>query len=189
MLAVLRRSVFGPSKNSTLAVSTLKLFPVLLRSPIENGFVMYMQRACRVTTILSLILIVSLSACSQKNADGPKRFRVSGKVTFDGTPLSYGTIVFEPDSSKGNAGPQGIAKVRNGFYDTSIADGKGFVGGPTVVLIEGTTEEFVTEGNTGKFLFSGFKVEKDLPRDVTSVDFEVPKNAGAKDTKSKRSPQ
>src|SRR5688500_9039620 len=70
---------------------------------------------------------------------GPKRHRVSGEAKFDGQPIPYGDVVFTPDGSKKNSGPQGIAHIRDGKFDTAGEDGKGVAGGPTVVHVTGLT--------------------------------------------------
>jgi hypothetical protein len=54
---------------------------------------------------LPAVLILSLSyalmtGCSSKPAE--KLVPVEGKVTFDGKPLTTGTVIFHPDSSRGN---------------------------------------------------------------------------------------
>ncbi|HWL08387.1 MAG TPA: hypothetical protein VNQ76_08285 [Planctomicrobium sp.] len=144
----------------------------------------------RVSHVLSLFLALSISlqatGCGQGNSDGPERFQVSGIVKFDGEPLPFGTIVFEPDSSKGNSGPQGFAEIKNGVYDTGLRDGRGSTGGPMVISIQGKTEEVVTEGSTGRFLFQDFHMEKDLPKEKTTLDIDIPKEAT--DPKARKSP-
>src|SRR5690242_10819227 len=61
---------------------------------------------------------------------GPKRYRVSGEVKFAGQPIPYGEILFTPDSTKGNSGPQGIAIIQQGKYDTAGTRAPGVAGGP-----------------------------------------------------------
>ena len=63
-----------------------------------------------------LFLICVLAGCM--GDPGPKRYRVSGEITFDGKPVPHGEIVFTPDSGQGNSGPQGIAIIQNGHFDT-----------------------------------------------------------------------
>ena len=45
---------------------------------------------------------------------GLKRYRVSGDVSFQGKPVPAGSIIFTPDTAKGNAGPQGTANIIDG---------------------------------------------------------------------------
>lgn len=107
---------------------------------------------------------------------GPQRHRVSGSVTFAGAPVRSGRIVFEPDGSRGNSGPQGFAVIRDGRYDTAEKHCKGTVGGPTVVIIDGL--EF-TDGDdatmSGRLLFPTHQEPIDLPRANVTRDFVVPK--------------
>lgn len=93
---------------------------------------------------------------------------------YDGKPLPFGSIVFEPDSSKGNAGPQGTASIKDGVYDTNKG-GTGSVGGPMIITIMGSTHEVVVEGGEGHYLFPEYKTTKDFPLETTTADFEVPK--------------
>lgn len=103
---------------------------------------------------------------------GPKRNRVSGKVTFKGEPIPYGDVLITPDDAKKNSGAQGIATIRNGVYDTSAANGKGYGGGPAVVRVTGLT------GEGGKFMCEWeFKV--DLPQGDATHDFDLPAKAAA----------
>lgn len=120
-----------------------------------------------------LLFAVALAGCSSQ--DGPKRFRLSGEAKFDGQPIPHGDVLFTPDGAKGNSGPQGIAQIRNGRYDTGASDGKGIAGGPTVIRITGFT------GPGGKLLCET-ELQVDLPRADGVHDINVPK-AAAKEPK------
>lgn len=101
---------------------------------------------------------------------GPKRNRVSGKVTFEGKAIPYGEVLFTPDGAMKNSGAQGIAPIRDGKYDTSADGGKGYGGGPAVVRVTGLT------GEGGKLLCEWeFKV--DLPKGDATHDLDVPAKA------------
>ena len=106
---------------------------------------------------------------------GPKRFHLSGTVTFNGKPIPAGSIVFQPDTAKGNSGPQGVAEIRDGKYDTS--DGKGMIGGPHIVRITGFDRAAASEDDVVNALFGEYTVEADLPKKSDTVDFEVPADA------------
>jgi hypothetical protein len=99
--------------------------------------------------------------------------RKHSTVTLDGQPIPYGEVLFTPDGSKNNAGPQGIAPIRDGRYDTGTADGKGVAGGPTVVRVTGLT------GPGGK-LVCEYEMKLDLPRADSTQNIDVPKKAAAK---------
>jgi hypothetical protein len=73
-----------------------------------------------------------LSGCGDK---APEADQVSGKVTFDGQPVVYGSIEFIPDAAKGHKGPAGSAEIVDGQYDTSTAGGKGLSKGPHVARV------------------------------------------------------
>ena len=90
-----------------------------------------------------------------------------------------GQIVFEPDRSAGNSGPQGFAEIRDGKYDTTT--GKGTVGGVHIVRISGyeggaaggvSEEGSETEGSATE-LFAGFQTNADFPKEASTMDFAV----------------
>lgn len=68
---------------------------------------------------------------------GPERFHVMGTVTFRGQPIPSGSIRFDPDISRGNSGPVGMAPISDGKYATEEAGARGVVKGPAVVWISG----------------------------------------------------
>lgn len=130
-------------------------------------------RGGRLVVAAALGLMVFLPGCGKS---GPERYRMHGTVTHGGRPVSMGRIIFEPDPSQGNRGPQGFAPIENGRYDTAAPFCQGAVGGPTIVRIEGfeviAQEEDVTTG--GRRLFDTYETRIDLPRETTHYDFDVP---------------
>lgn len=122
-----------------------------------------------------IVVIVTIAAgvvvgCAN---EGPTRYRVSGEARFDGQPIVHGDVLFTPDGAKGNSGPQGIAQIRNGKFDTAATDGKGIAGGPTVIRVTGLT------GPGGKLLCE-FEMQIDLPRADSTHNIDVPKKGAAK---------
>jgi hypothetical protein len=119
-----------------------------------------------------LLMLGLVLGCGES---GPKRHRVSGKVTFKGEPIPYGDVLITPDDAKKNSGPQGIASIRDGVYDTSGADGKGYGGGPAVMRVTGLT------GEGGKLLCE-WEFRVDLPQGDATHDLDLPAKAapGAK---------
>lgn len=140
-------------------------------------------RTCLI--LMGLLLSFEGSGCGKGASDGPQRYQISGHVNFDGKPLPFGTITFEPDASKGNQGPQGFANIRDGIFDTSGEDGKGGTSGEMIISIIGTTHETVTEGSPGRFLFQEYRIEKTFPKDSYTFDVDIPREAG--DLKAKKS--
>ena len=116
-------------------------------------------------------LLLSLAGCGHD--DG--RESLSGNVTFDGTPLTYGEIVFRPAT-----GPEGSATIRDGKYSTDDG-GQGITKGPNTVIITGYAAEPVSNADESKAseaappLFSGYQQEADLSSDT--FDITVPKEA------------
>ncbi len=128
----------------------------------------------------ALMLAAALVGCGD---DAPDTYNVSGNVTFDGKPIPAGTIRFVPDGAKKNSGPPGYARIVDGKYDTSAEGGKGHVGGPMIVHIDGhdPNGEGSTDEETGEkvmtSLFPGYQTTADLPKEASTKDFNVPAEA------------
>jgi hypothetical protein len=119
---------------------------------------------------LGLLTLCIVLGCKD---GGQQRHRVSGQVTFDGKPIPSGEVLITPDDSKKNSGAQGIAKIRDGRYDTSGSDGKGYGGGPAIVRVTGLTAE-------GGKLLCEYEFKVDLPQGDATHDLAVPASAAAK---------
>jgi hypothetical protein len=124
-------------------------------------------RLWRATALAALLI----AGCSSH--DAPNRFQLSGAVTLDGQPIPYGEVVFTPDGSKQNSGPQGIAPIRDGKFDTAGKEGKGVAGGPTIVRVNGMSGP---GGNT----LCEYEMRIDLPRANGTRDLAVPKEGASK---------
>jgi len=116
------------------------------------------------TTFVGSFLVALLAGCS--DSEPPTRFHVSGTATVDGKAIPYGEILFTPDGAKQNAGPQGIATIRAGKFDTA-ADGKGSAGGHTVIRVTGFTQQ-------GGKLLCEHELQRELPRADSTQEFDVP---------------
>lgn len=103
---------------------------------------------------------------------GPARYDVEGVVTYDGKPVPAGRVVFEPDSAKGNQGPACYADIEDGKY--ASPSGKGTVGGPHVVRINGSNGVPHDESPLGTALFPEYRTNVDLPKETATHDFDVP---------------
>jgi len=115
-----------------------------------------------------------VAGCSRQ--DGPPRYRVTGTITYDGQPVPQGSILFLPDSSKGNDGPGGSAKIVDGKFDTKT--GQSPIGGPHRVMIEGFRENF-DPLRLPQPLFRSYTTVHDLPKADTRIDIQVPKGGGS----------
>jgi hypothetical protein len=113
----------------------------------------------------------------ERGGGGPKRYTVTGTVTFRGQPVPCGRIDFEPDTERGNSGPFGTAEIRQGQYTT--ARNRGVVGGPHLVRIlgsDGVPLKVADEGSIdprGTRLFREYTENIDLPRSDSTRDFDA----------------
>src|SRR5438105_71624 len=105
-------------------------------------------------------LVLAAGSCSSKTAG---RVDVWGTVKFKNRPVAAGLVVMNPDLSKGNDGPQGMAEIRDGRFDTRQLH-KGAPSGPVVFLIDGFDGVAQGESPSGRPLFVGYKVLLDLPK-------------------------
>lgn len=128
-----------------------------------------------VLCLLAMFCVIA-AGCGPGVDPGPERFDLSGTVTFKGAPLPAGKITFTPDTEKGNKGPAGFATIENGRYDTSGA-GKGTVGGPHIVSIEGYDGQKTDTKPFGTPIFAPHSETTDLPKETTTKGFEVPASA------------
>lgn len=123
---------------------------------------------------IAVVAAIALLVAGCARESGPDRFQVSGNVTLGDQPIAYGDILFTPDGAKGNSGPQGIAMIRGGKYDTAGADGQGVAGGPTIVRVTGFGAP------DGKDLLCEYEYQVDLPKKDSTLKVEVPASAGRK---------
>jgi hypothetical protein len=118
---------------------------------------------------------VVFGACSGKPSG---RVDVWGTVKFNNQPVPAGLIVMNPDLSQGNDGPQGMAEIRAGRFDTRQLD-KGAPSGPVIFMIDGFDGVAQGDSPSGKPLFIGYKVQLDLPKKPSEQNIDVPASAGA----------
>src|SRR5262249_315567 len=125
------------------------------------------MRAClRVAWMLWLVGLVVLAACSQDE----KLYRVSGNVTFAGKPIPNALLFFDPQGE----GPQGFANIVDGKYDTTL-QGKGVRGGSYSIRVNGFTGIEKNEAPFGDPLFNEYTGTKDLPKEDSTFDLDIPK--------------
>ena len=78
-------------------------------------------------------------------------------------------IVFTPDTSAGNSGPQGVATIKDGKYDTAAPEGRGLAGGPTLIRVTGQGAD--------QSLMCEYEFRAELPKDDSTLKIEVPPTA------------
>jgi hypothetical protein len=128
------------------------------------------------TVVLILAALVIVPGC---NRGGTERVPVSGKVTFQGKPVPYGNITFEPDREKGNQGPQGYVKIQDGKYDSAVG-GTAPCPGLQNVAIEGYPELGSEKPGEGRLVFN-YRTTWELPKQAATKDFDVPASAGKRE--------
>jgi hypothetical protein len=115
--------------------------------------------------------LVLLAGCGPGE---PKYYHVSGTVTYAGKPIPKGTVSFEPDASKGVRGQLGYADLVDSKFDTK-ANGKGVLGGAYVIRVLGFDGKAAYEAPYGTGLFPEYSVNKDLPKEDSTLSIDVPK--------------
>lgn len=130
-----------------------------------------MKTSSHVLALAGLFAMLFFTGCGQS---GPATYQVSGLATFAGNPIPDGWVVFTPNSAEQNAGPQGRARILGGKFDTRVDGGKGIVGGPTIVRIEGFDGNGNSAALNGAPIMAPYEISVDLPKQKTKQDFEVP---------------
>jgi hypothetical protein len=117
------------------------------------------------------LVVVAMAATGCGGSNGPVRHDVTGTVTYEGKPIESGVVVFDPDASKQNKGPQAFARVIQGQFSTADS-GKGMVGGPHVLTISGMVGP--DPKKPGNILYIDHKLELDLPGDDFGTEIAIP---------------
>ena len=135
----------------------------------------------RVTLVLIACFLIVAAGCGR---GGVERHSLSGNVTFQGNPVPTGRIIFEPDASKGNDGPQGVAMIENGRYSTDKF-GRGAISGPLIVRIAGfgggnSSADQEQSSASPKPLFPIYTTKIELKEGSSSFDFEIPASSPPK---------
>jgi hypothetical protein len=107
----------------------------------------------------------------------PKLYHVSGSLTYNGKPIAKGVIHFEPDAAKGNKGIAGYAEIHDGKFDTAKA-GRGVLGGPYSIRINGFDGKVGPEAPLGTALFPEYAENRDLKAENQTLDIDVKKKKG-----------
>lgn len=131
--------------------------------------------------LLVAFAAVALSQTLGCGGDGINREDLTGTVTFAGSPVKYGQIMFVPTGT----GPAGEAEIVDGKYDTATG-GQGIVPGPHKVQVTAYEErpEAGTEDETQVVeakppLFVRYELQADLTGG--EQNFDVPEEARGHD--------
>ena len=138
---------------------------------IESNMVLRSSPSARKVWLSSLL--VGMACWTGCGDDGPTRYHVRGTVTSAGQPVPAGVIFFDPDSGRGNTGPQGYAYIKDGAYDTRN-DGAGSAGGALIARVEGFDGQPGEELPLGKMIFGEHEFEIELPFEETEHNFVLP---------------
>lgn len=126
--------------------------------------------------LAGLVLLSLVSSGCSSSDEGPTKYQLSGKVTFQGKPVPKGQITFAPDNASGNRGPGSGAAIVDGRFETP--SGKGHIGGAHQVRIVGYDGVPTSmEGETlpdGTPLFPPYETVIDLPKEDGTHDIDVP---------------
>ena len=139
---------------------------------------MFHLNVSKLTVMLLGGLCCLLNQSCGSNGRSETLYDVSGTVTYAGKPVPYGSVLFVADADEGNTGPQGVAAIEDGKFDTAKA-GRGVVGGAYTVIIKGRSTQSSQEEDEGGAdppLFSDFQTTAVFPQENSVQKFEVPEN-------------
>lgn len=131
--------------------------------------------AGRSGSAVTLFVLLFAGCAGEPQSD---TYAVTGQISYQGKPISRGNIQFAPDASQGNTGPGTSAEIRDGKYQTQ--PGKGVVGGPYVLTVNGYDGVPIPSGEggmdeQGKPLFPPRDVKADFPKEDTTHDIDLKK--------------
>ena len=121
------------------------------------------------TIVIACGLCIVLVGCS--GGDEPKRYEVSGTVTYNGLPVHGGRILFTPKEDAGG-GPATVADIADGRFRTRT--GKGAIAGPHEVTIYGEDGTTATETHDNS-LFPPYRTKVEIATDGTELALKVPR--------------
>lgn len=117
---------------------------------------------------LLTVFTVSLFAVGCEESD-ENRNRLSGNVILDGQPVAAGQVLITPDTAKGNSGPQGLAAIVDGRYDTAAESREsGPPSGPVTIQVTGLENGYLT---------FDYQFDTDLPAHDHVLDITIPASA------------
>lgn len=132
---------------------------------------MIVKRFCTATVaVTAACLTLAIAGCSPQIPDG--LMAVTGSVTFQGEPVSYGEVVFEPDAERGNRGPQSRCPINNGAYATRAGFGAPI--GPVLVFVRGFSQPPVLDYLPTAELFKPHTLKAVLDPKSPRLDITVP---------------
>lgn len=103
---------------------------------------------------------------------GNGRQELEGSVTYQGKPLPYGTVTFEPDKSMGQNAVQASGEVVDGRLKTT--PGFGARPGPHVALVTGYDRAPTDNGPAPRELFVNVSVPVVVEPGSKTVNLDVP---------------
>ena len=110
-------------------------------------------------TLLKAICLMALG-CGD---DGPKKYPITGNVSYGGKPIIYGDIRFEPKEGLNNQQTMAISSIEDGKFKTEV------VGGPHWVYVRDLTGD-ADMGNPDKPGRSKFMMEYRAGIELPKVD-------------------
>ena len=129
---------------------------------------------------LSRTLWLAIAALVGCQPSGPVRIDVAGTVEYQGRPVPRGVIRFDPDAAHGTDGPQGLATITDGKFDTRTPGGhKPGTGWYRLRILAADGVEG-PENPLGKPLFPGeYEESSEMPATDTELHIKIPPHGQA----------
>jgi hypothetical protein len=121
---------------------------------------------CVALSGLFWMTLVMVAGCGSSTS-GPPRFRVTGQVTYAGSPVPVGEILFVPVS-----GPGAMVEILDGVFATGY-DG-GVPSGEYKVTISGRTAGDGTALSDSRLLFKDYETTVTVSASDNVLNFDVP---------------
>jgi major membrane immunogen (membrane-anchored lipoprotein) len=128
----------------------------------------HISKKCRLIGIAaSIAASMAVMGCNEDDSGLARRYRVTGKVTYKGEPVSKGTIAFEPTNPGGRVAS---GYIENGSYTLrTFTDGDGALPGDYKVSIASSDlDTSVVAKKTGGLLHQGDKEHQKALKEAKS---------------------
>jgi len=129
----------------------------------------------KIISSICLVMLACLASSGCGRTDKFDRLVLSGQVTYDGQPVPFGSIWFEPRAAVGQLAPPGFAIIRDGHFETTRRDAP--VAGPHLIRISGYPDEKPQDEDEAErqILFPEYTMEMELSPAETVLNVDVPR--------------
>jgi hypothetical protein len=131
-------------------------------------------------TLVVAGLVLAVIGCGD-DGFGQSRYKVSGKVNYNGSPIEKGEISFVPQGGEGRAA---TGTIKNGYYTlTTLTEGDGAVPGKYMVTVSSRNVDLTAAQEKVKGLAPGAALPQDyVAKAIKDAKSNIPAKYGLAET-------